>query len=328
MRRPLFVALALAFGAAAVPLLPILPAHADEVAAITVGPGQTIEKDEAPILGQDTVTPNVLGDPSPDNCQTLPSCNVVPVTFSLPKGYNKLDTYVATVSLTWQSVAAGNRNVGAASNDLDLYLWAEAFFEPECKTPPNAPADYKPPAYCTHDLAKSANSGQIQPEVVKLDATDRQKFLLLVNNSTGANTGYHIKIESRYSAYSRPLESLDSGFAPSGAGSAVAPPPDLSAAGPAVSPVASETTPAVTAPDLSALGGPSGLDPDVANIQGSNLADVLQGGKLFKAATVRTTSGRPPSSLALVIWLVLVPLLVAGLGAAWFVRRRPAALRI
>jgi hypothetical protein len=326
MRRSLFAALAVAVGTMA---LPLLPAHADQLDPITVGPGQTIQKDEGPILGQDTVTPNVLGDPSPDNCQTLPSCNVVPINFTLPKGFNKLDTYVATISVTWQSVAAGNRNVGGASNDVDIYLWAEAFFENECKTPANAPAGYTPPRYCTHDLAKSAASGQIQPEVVKLDATDRQKFLLLVNNSTGPNTGYHLKIESRYAAYNRPVESLDTGFSPSTGGSALAPPPDLSAAGPAASPSVNSSSTEVTPPDLTAFGGSSGLDADLGGIQAANLADVLKGGgSLFKPATVRAKPASSPSSLSLILWLVLVPIVVAGLGGAWFVRRRPAALRI
>lgn len=333
MRRPV---LALSFAVATVVagLLPFWPARADTVAAINPGPNQVIDKTYGPIVGQDpqNASSNVAGDshatPTPDNCAVLPSCNVIPLTFSTPKGFTNRDTYVAGISLYFKTQQVGTALASAGTEDLDLFLYAEAYNEPYC-VKARGDSNSKPPPECTTDLAYSANGPAIVPEVVRADVAYRQKYLLEVSNSGGvAPDGYRIHIETTYTPYSPPSESVGPAFGgpadttPSGPAFSL---PSLSPAAPSVS--SSPSTGEANEVALSPVGDTSGLDSDLGSINSTTLTNLLQG-PLLKSAEVKLPPARAPSSLALVVWMILVPVAVAGAATAVFVRRRPRALRL
>lgn len=310
---------------------PIAASHADTVDAITAAPNQTLDKDYAAIVGQDPTeaSSNAIGDshsaPTPDNCATLPSCNVIPLTFQVPKNFDKRDTYVATISLFWDRQFVDTHEAGESvgTEDYDMYLWAEAFNEPEC-TKAKAPK----PDYCTTDLALSANGPAQMPEIIRVDVSSRQKFLLEVSQSGGA-APYRVHIESTYFSYSAPAESLGGSFTPTTGGSSSSAPlslPSLTPGGTA----ASSSTPTNADTSLAALsptGDSSGLDSDVTGINGTSLSSIINAGPLLKAAK-EAKPGAPPSGSSLVFWMLLVPIVLVGVASAVFVRRRPRALRI
>jgi len=333
MRRArLLLAVAVVAGIAT--FVPAAPGHADTVDPMTAGPGQTVEKEYPMIVGQDPqeASSNAIGDahsaPTPDNCATLPSCNVIPLTFLTPKNFDKRDTYVATLSLFFQRDFAYDTHTAGltvASADYDFYLWAEAFNEPECtKAPP--PGKTKPD-YCTTDLATAATASM--PEIIKIDVSARQKFLLLVSNS-GSAVPYRVHIESTYASYNVPIDA--SAFTPgAGTSSSASPSPSLSlpslspSGTPSASPPASSVDTSLAS--LSPTGDTSGLDADVTGISGNDLGSIINSQPLLKTAkTVKP--GAPPSGSSLFFWMLLVPLVLVGAATTVFLRNRPRALRI
>jgi hypothetical protein len=325
--RTLLVAAVAVIGA----LVPIAHVRADTVDAMNPAPNQTVDKDYPMIVGQDPqeATSTAIGDshsaPTPDNCATLPSCNVIPLTFQVPKNFDKRDTYVATISLFFDRAAAYDTHTAGltvATADYDLYLWAEAFNEPECTKDP--PAGQEKPEYCTTDLAASGSANM--PEIVKIDVSARQKFLLEVSNS-GSAVPYRVHIESTYFPYDAPVESLGSPFTPTPGASSSAPlslPSLTSGGGPGASSPSSVDTSLAA---LSPTGDASGLDSDVTGINGSSLSSIINSGPLLKAAKT-TRPGAPPSGSSLLFWMLLVPLVLVAAAGGVVVRRRPRALRI
>jgi len=328
MRRRLLTAVLLATLVAT--FAPVTPSRADTVEGMNPQPNQTVEKEYPMIVGQDPqeATSTAIGDshsaPTPDNCATLPSCNVIPITFQVPKTFDPRDTYVATISLFFERDFAYDTHtagVTAASADYDMYLWAEAFNEKECTE-----AKDPKPDYCTTDLALSATANV--PEIIKIDASSRQKFLLLVSNS-GSAVPYKVHIESTYFSYSAPVESLGGSFTPPTGSSSSSSPFSLQSLTPGGT-ATSSSTPTNVDTSLAALsptGDSSGLDADVTGINGTSLSSIINSGPLLKAAKT-TKPGAPPSGSSLVFWMLLVPLVLVGAASAVFVRRRPRALRI
>ena len=314
-------------------LVPFAPTHADTVEAMTAAPNQTVDKTYPMIVGQDPqeASSTAAGDshsaPTPSNCAVLPSCNVIPLTFSVPRTFDRRDTYVATISLFFDRSAAIDTHTAGltvATADYDLYLWAEAANEPECTNPkPGTTA----PDYCTTDLALSATANV--PEIIKIDVSSRQKFLLEVSNS-GSAVPYRVHIESTYFPYNAPVDA--SAFTPgSSTSSGAGPSPSLSLPSLAPSGTAASTTPSsgvdTSLAALSPTGDTSGLDSDVTGINGTDLGSIINSQPLLKAAKT-TKPGAPPSGSTLFFWMLLVPAVLVGGATTVFLRNRPRALRI
>jgi hypothetical protein len=242
-----------------------------------------------------------------------------------PPGFSpEDDTYLGEMVLDWESVAVGDRNVGAASNDLDLFVWAAEWAETDpgepCYVPDPAPEGYKPPEYCTTNLARSA--GTLPPDRVRFDATSHLRYLLVVNNSTGANLGYTVEISSRYDKFVEPQGVGDTAFAAPTTDSPLPPPPPLTPGGSTFS------------DDLSPAGGlgaqlspdPVPVDPDadLAGLQSGG----LPGANFLRRPGESTGPPKPVSGVTVALWLALLPVLVIAGAAYWFVRRRPSTLRI
>jgi hypothetical protein len=308
------------------------PALADRVEAITVGPNQTLSKEYGPILAQEAVQAN-LGNVPPDTCELLPSCNLVPVDFTAPPNANKLDTYLAQIDVFWETQGIGDRNVGESTDDLDVWLWAAEWAQKDaagdpCYVPPTD-TEYEPPEYCTFPLAHSANTGPIVPETVRIDVQSHDHYLLVVNNSTGVNLGYRVDIASRYVAYDAPVESTEGAFAPPASG-LEAPPFTGSGLGSSPSSSVIETGPSAGVPgaaSLSPFADVPGADEDLTDLSATDINAALKGAQL-KRTSNNFGPAAPVSDSTVVVWLVLVPLVLVGLGGWWLMRHRPAALRV
>jgi hypothetical protein len=298
------------------------PAAADDGdgATMNVGLNQTVTQEYPAILGQDPATGQVQ-DHDPDTCRSVAeaTCTVIPLSFEVPPHLQKYDVYTADVKVIWdpgQNVQTGTF-VGADANDLDIYIWYD-------------PYDADDPRYTNGSTALSHSASTNMPEEVKLDASTAQKFLLVVNNSNGVNNGFKVVVVTNYTPFEGVSESLDTGFAK---------PVDLS--GDSSLPAAASPTsgvrelpasPAAAAPVAPASVTPevSGLDPTLSGLSGAGADSVLNtgaAGNFFKpAAAVKPP--KPVSGLAIVLSCGVVPILLVGLGAAWFRRRRPVALTI
>jgi hypothetical protein len=312
---------------------PLPPAAADDVEAISVQANEVATKDYGPILGQDQVSVNVQ-DPDPMTCPLLPSCNLVPIDFVAPPGFSKLDTYLAQIDVIWTAAQVGDRNVGAATDDLDIYLYAKEWTETEpgqaCATPDPAPADYEPPEYCTFPLAHSANNGAIIPETVRVDVQSHDHYLLAVNHASGVNQGYTVKVTSRYIAYGKPFESLETPFGTDSNG--LVPPASAftgsSGSGGTGADAFSPSASVPGASSLSPFGGIPGIDSDLTDLTGAGISGVVSGTGQIRRTNGPSAPPKPVSGSTVAFWLVLIPVVALGAGAVLFLRKRPAALRM
>jgi hypothetical protein len=318
--------IASAFLAAALVVVPSAPSAALDAEPITVQPGQSLTVQYGPIPGQDPATPQVNAGVDPMFCQLLPSCNLVPLEFVAPPTFSpEDDTYLAELTLTWDTIPVGDRNAGAASNDLDLYVWAAAWAETEpgepCHVPDPAPEGFEAPEYCTHMLTKSA--GALPPERVRFDATTHTKYLLAINNATGVNTGYTIDIASRYEPFEEPSGVPDEQFVPPVTNDDTASSTPTSSGG---TTSVDELTPAggLGGGELSLEPLPGGPDGELATLEGAG----LPGANFLRRPEEAAGPPKPVSGATVAIWLAALPLVVGAAAVYWFVRKRPSALRV
>lgn len=294
---------------------------------VTINAGDSYSHQYGPMPGQDSIDPNINGDVDPATCrgnQEL-TCNVIPIEFTVPPGYSKLDTYVASVVLNWDpgsrtQLPTQAENIAVNGEELDMYLW----HNPEC--PPK-------PKKCDMTVSVEKSSGSEVPEHFKIDVTAGQHWQLVVNHANGTvlPNGYNLSITTVYAPFVKPNESLESTFRPHDASAdAVAITPSFNDSGGSSSGGGSgplDTTLSGGASGGLTLGltpGNGALDPSIANLSGSGLPDAPQ---IFKRAAVQ----KPPkhvSGLSILIACVLVPLMMLISGASFFMKRRPAALTI
>jgi hypothetical protein len=146
--------------------------------------------------------------------------------------------------------------------------------------------------------------------------------MIFIGNASGVNTGYRLKITWATDALPNPFESLPPSFSETGT---VAPKP--ASGGVTSSPLPSSggtggvDLPAVAAPDLVI---PAASAPDAAFDSGFSDAPPLDeqlAGPPVKVETAAAVKAAPPSSLALLLWMIALPLGLVALGGAALMRR-------
>jgi hypothetical protein len=299
-------------------------AHADDGdgAPINVGPNATVSADYPAIPGSDPAT-GQLQDHDPDTCRSVSelTCTVIPLTFETPPGFKPYDVFNGVVDVTWDpgaNVQSGNSLVGGEdANDLDIFLWFN-------------PYDANDTRYHDGGTALSRSASSQVPEEIKIDASSAQKFLLVVNNSSGVNQGFTVKVTTTYAPFTGVSESTESGFTA---------PVDLSGdtatgtpAGPATGVRSLPAGPVAAAPGAPASVTPDvgALDPSLAGLSGAGSDSILNTGNsanLFKPAAV-VKPPKPVSDLTIFLACGVLPIVLVALGAAWFRRRRPVALTV
>ena len=272
---------------------------------------------------------------TPDDCVDLPTCARIPVRVEYPEGYDReVNEYFITATISWDAgdidVAlpgrpAGQEEVHAQGNDLDNYFYVTEVDE-EGET-------------VYRMLAQAATSAN--PERARwLGGAD--EYIFIISNYTGVNRGFTVTVKTSPAFFGTPVEDLGTGFrAPS---SEDVTPTELPEEvgdfetferGPAASAASTRSSAndlpepvfATNASGLPVIGA-DGIDTFGA-FGGSTeeFETALDGDapQLFQPARVVGPPKKVAGSL-IAFWLGLVPLLLAAFAAAWFWRRRPAAL--
>jgi hypothetical protein len=236
--------------------------------------------------------------PTPDQCRDLPPLDVfcdvyrIRIVRDVSKGAQNF----VVLNVDWKSQAhtpalalavAGLSDSDVPDIDLFLYKDADTYI----------------------DYAEVGGRGAIVPERIVWQAT-QDEYDLIVRAGTGVATEYRITAQLSNEVFSKPFEALDQSE------SAAAPLPDLSSDQPgAVLP-----SPELAAPALPLA--PIDADPQISQIGlGTNEqfgADALNLGNNTRAVAAQS---EPPSTLVLILAMVLFPLAAAS-GALVVLRRR------
>lgn len=297
------LAVALALAATALTLLaPSASALAQQ--RITLSEGEIKEVSFGPIPGN-----NPAGDlHTPEQCNTSAYCDTVPVTVVRPASFDETQDYFVQFQLSWDSPMvpdalepSGER----ALNDLDMYIYNDPIV-------PTAGED--------QDGAISRGASGGEPEIAYLSLPNGNYSVVIVNY-VGANTGYTLKLTWVSESIGTPFESLAPGYTP--------PPSTQSGPPPVVTPPSTGTfdAPPLAAPSLEV----APIEPDTSFDSGfdsSSSIDVLAAPPNVEFRPASVSKPRPPSGLALVLWMLVLPLAGVALGGAWLSRRSANLLRI
>lgn len=295
---------AVAAASAALLTLVVPPAHALPQQRITLSEGEIKEVSYGPIPGNNPA--NDLH--TPEQCNTSAYCDTIPVTILRPADFDETQDYFVQFQLTWDSQKvpdalepSGERAV----NDLDMFLYNDPIV-------PNAGED--------QDGVISSGASGGEPEIAYLSIPNGN-YSVVVVNFVGANTGYTLKLTWVSEAITTPFESVAPGYTP--------PPPTESGSPPSVE------RPSTGTFDAAPLAAPSlevaPIEPDTSFDSGfddTGSSDVLAAPPNvdFKPASI--SKPRPPSGVALVLWMLVLPLAGVALGGAWLSRRSANLLRI
>jgi hypothetical protein len=249
----------------------------------------------------------------PETCATSAYCDIIPVHVDSSSLDPDREEWFVNFEVSWETQVLEVPAYGDLSaNDLDIYVFTDPYDD-------SAGPDED------GDLGGAAGATGSEPEKIGLRNAGGD-FLLAVNNFNGANTGYSVNVSFDVRPYPNPFESLppdsSGGLLPSrpAAGPFRAPPPPSFAGVP--DPAFTTPTPA---PDLS-LGGDA-PDSSFGEDPGTNSFDEA----LASPDTVPVSSAAPatfaaPSGLALVLWLLVLPLALVALGSGLLARRQATRL--
>jgi hypothetical protein len=273
---------------------------------------------------------------TPADCETIPTCALIPVLVSYPEGYDReVEEYFITVTISWNAGditvpipgrPAGQEEVHAQGNDLDNYFFVKELNE-------DGEEDYR-------EVARAATAAN--PERARwLGGAD--EYALVISNYTGPNAGFTVSIKTTPALFDPVFEDLGGGFRPSAPSSSASSsvgatlPDDFSGdltPGPAVSqprsPSFARPEPAfsTTPTGLPAFAGDATLDTFGAfGGSSAEFESALDGEapQLFQPAR-QVGPPEPVEGSLILFWLGLVPLVLAAAAGVWFWRRRPAAL--
>ena len=295
---------------------------ADDAVAVTydpivIGEGQEFEGEYGPILPANAAA-NVSSSfaVTTEICSTAPYCDVIPLEVQPPKSFTADDAdYFVYVELTWPSVIVPDVPLtgDTSATDLDLFIVNDPFVE-------TAGPD--------EDGFVYTSATQANPEKVTM-FNPKGKFNLLIDNYASSPTNYTIRVAWSTIPLPSPFEKLPPEFSRTGQVTPSPVKPSLTAS-PTPSrtpaPVFQPAAPSAGVPDLApssppvadasfeaGFGDGPGLDEQLAAPPASFDVEPV-------ANEVRSA---PPSALALALWLLALPLLLAAVGG-WLLQRRQA----
>ncbi|MDP1794239.1 MAG: hypothetical protein Q8K63_08900 [Acidimicrobiales bacterium] len=244
---------------------------------------------------------------NPDECRNDPTRALVCDVYRLKLNRNKAKDAInfVVIELTWEAtytpdlavVAAGLS--GVQNPNLDLIVWED------------------PVAPMNRDVVGGQESGM--PERAAMLAT-QDEYDIVVQLQNGVNSDYTIRAYMSNEVFNKPFESLEQ----------LEKAQDASAADGVDSDSASDFSgfnDGAVDPELPALDlAPINPDADIAGI-GLGVSEQFDANQLSLGGATRNTSAvsKPPSSIALLFTLGLVPILI-GVGAVGLLRRRRQSL--
>lgn len=294
------------------------PARADLRPGFTLKPGDKITKTyPAPPPWPEGFRNN---NNTPSSCNSRPTCDHYPLTLDIPKSSLGTHSYLLTVTVAWDPGTVPAQTIPATGtqqqNSMSVFLWSN---------PPKLDSAGNP----TFDASDNGLAGS-DPAVLTEPAPATTQLDLTVQTFTGA--GY---------TYTLTLDFQDLTAAPIADLSVDQPPVDYSAptaipiaalptaAAYPISPVGPYSAPAVL--PAAPVTKPLDLLPVTADALDS-LKVVDDGPQLGVAPAQNASAIRrqgPPaahsaSTLAMLFWLVVVPLAVIAGAGGWLQRRRAA----
>ncbi|MGH9086109.1 MAG: hypothetical protein ACRDYW_11705 [Acidimicrobiales bacterium] len=282
------------------------PAEALEKERVVLGEDEKVSLTYGPLVGANQ---GALVDASTtvsrELCEVATFCDAIPLTVMPPRTFTDDDAeFYVNVRLYWDTLVVDVPVEGqTAVDDLDLWIVNDPF-------DPTAGPDTDGFAY------KSAGLGM--PEVVQMYAPVGDWYLL-VNNAASRSLDYTLEIEWATSPFPSPFESLPPGFISTGSPvkpSLTTPPP--------VSPNPSPIFNLPAVPVDLRLPTPALADSSFTEgfADGAGLDDQLAAPPVvLDDLAPAAERAKPPSALAVLLWMVGFPLLLLGAGA-WVLQRR------
>lgn len=256
----------------------------------------------------------------PDTCAAVTWCTMVPLEITaLDRGENQ--DWVVQLDVAWNDdrvETPGNVGGSQQSNDLDVYLYYVGPLTNEDGTPQKNEDGTQAEGY----IESGRSAGGKSPEIIKLFRPTEGKYFLVVINFVGVNQGFDINFtftDTSFGGVGSFVNTTPPAAAPSTAND-----DRLSFGG--------EPSKPFTAPPPASVSAPPAFQDSDFGFAASVPDDLLQAddgpirGSLF-AEEVKA----PPADVGsgtLLLWLVLLPIVLVGGAAAFFVKRRPSALTI
>jgi hypothetical protein len=249
-----------------------------------------------------------------DVCANSTICDMVPMTVPDP---GNDDDFFVVIRLTWESSEVPNVPLlgDTAVNDLDLYIQSDPI---QKKSGPD------------EDGINYKSNGAAVGEVIQMYKPIGD-WNIFVSNATGVNTGYKLTFEWRTDPIPTVFESFPPEFAETGTVTRPAPAPvSITPAAPAVieepEPLAAPVVQPAARPSLELASAPL---PDASFSSGfgdaPSLADELQSPTAALASPAAAVKPAAPSTLALVLWMLALPLALLA-AAAWYLNRKRSEL--
>lgn len=139
------------------------PAWADAQEPIKLKAPSNEVREYDPLIGADPGNQNGISR-DPTNCSTNPYCDTIPLELSIPSDLKSSDTedYFLRLKVEWDA---------SASDNVNMYVY-------------DAPYGGETP------IASAATA--TMPETINLYRPEKANYLLVVHNTSGANTGYKL----------------------------------------------------------------------------------------------------------------------------------------
>jgi hypothetical protein len=257
------------------------------------------------------------GDGSDPTDPAGTDCDDIPITLAVPKATLATHDYLLTATLTWNEGLTLHPPASASfpEHSLRAYLWQNPL--------PDIIKDGKDTG--THAPPSLAAVGEDPPAKLALVDPIALTYNLVITN-THEPTNYDLTI--RLDDLSGPLPidlSATTGGPASNASTAAAP----------AKPVVSQTATTPAAPGFTApTSGPA--VPGLAGVGADRDLDSAGASNLDLSSVRRALTGRkadlgppgPASGAGLLLWLVVLPVVLLGLAAAWLARRRSGLLKL
>ncbi len=274
-------------------VVPVLAPGAGATAreGFEVTPSAGVDKQEYPALvGVNPQTQVNINNPS--DCRTQTYCDTIPFIVKAPENLGEDDNFYVTITVAWEDP---NK-----SNDVDVIVFDNGQLQ----------------GGATTRMGKSTTSNN--PERVDLQQPTLEEYNLVVQNSSGVNSGYVVSAKMFMGKFESPVEQL---APPSQSGSSTT---STTFAKPEESLEPPTTMSATTLAPIAVTHDDS-LDFSASDFQ-TSVSQIPTDDFENAAALRRPPVERPPSTIALIIWFVIAPILVCGSAVAIVYRRRRGLL--
>lgn len=344
MRKSTFAVLAASLALlTAVAAALVMPASAATQDTIVISPGQTISltKPGLPGVGYAYGRAKDVGDYRPENCGDGGTgeavCDYFPVRVNLTEAQRRNNIYIILFHLDWPGENVSVPLVITAANpQLTLTVWEDPIVEDEEPVPPcpDLVPGVPDPSGATCPAAPEERPGGDEP-LFQTSIGDPKPlrwgnliqknlaFSAIVTNYAGVNDKYTLTVELVPVEGVPDLSAIDDAPVDASAiDASVDNPAPPSSGFTGFAPAGSTASDGLPALGLAELGTDSQLDS--LGLRGDDALGFDEDAQQL-LANRNLRDIRPPgdeATWALILWLVIVPIVVAGGGAAWALRRR------